>query len=218
MIKRFQSIFWLVILFSFCSACVQNTAEPSVSLIATPLPEVKKTQAPILQKKAAEALAYCKNKKLNRQLCFLLDMSIHSGKNRFFVWDFEQQKVVDKGLVSHGCCQNEWGADATKTKPVFSNVEGSHCSSLGKYKVGERGYSQWGINIKYLLHGLEKSNRNALERYIVLHGWNLIANEQTYPQGTPEGWGCPAVSNDFMRRLDKRLKQSEGEVLMWIYQ
>jgi hypothetical protein len=35
-------------------------------------------------KKAEEALAYNKKHKLNTSYCILIDMSIHSGRNRFF--------------------------------------------------------------------------------------------------------------------------------------
>jgi len=90
-------------------------------------------------------------------------------------------------------------------------------SSLGKYRIGKRGYSNWGINVNYKLHGLEASNSNAYKRIIVLHSWKDIPNDEVYPRGCPEGWGCPAVSNDFMRKLDVLLKNSRKSVLMWVY-
>jgi hypothetical protein len=52
-------------------------------------------------------------------------------------------------------------------KPVYSNVVGSNCTSLGKYKIGKRSYSNWGINIHYKMHGLESSNSNAFKRHVV---------------------------------------------------
>ena len=134
-----------------------------------------------------------------------------------YVWDFNQNKAVDSGLVSHGCGNAPWGVATTKEKAVFSNVDGSHCSSLGKYKIGERGPSNWGINIKYLLHGLESSNSNALKRYIVLHSWNKVTDAPVYPNGTVESWGCPAVSDAVMKRLDERLKKENIPVLLWIF-
>ncbi len=47
---------------------------------------------------------------------------------------------------------------------------------------------------------------NAYRRLIVLHSWESDSNIPIYPNGTPEGWGCPAVSNDMMKILDKKLK------------
>lgn len=170
-----------------------------------------------IKAKAKQALIYCKENKLETNYCFLLDMSIHSGRERFFIWDFLKDTLIEKGMVSHGCGDNPWGYDFSKSNPIFSNTPESHLSSLGKYKIGARGYSQWGINVNYKLHGLESTNSKAYERYIVLHSWEMIPNNPIYPSGTPEGWGCPAVSNDFMKRLDERLKNKSKDVLLWIY-
>ena len=167
--------------------------------------------------KANAAREYCKGHNFNSHYCYLIDMSIHSGKNRFFIWDFKTKMISDSGLVSHGCCESLWSADESKEDPIFSNVHESHCSSLGKYKIGKRGYSSWGINVNYKLHGLDKTNDNAYDRIIVLHSWDAVSNSQTYPSGTPEGWGCPAVSNSKMEKIDKMLKKSDQPVLLWIY-
>lgn len=167
--------------------------------------------------KQAEAKAFCKSEGYNKHYCFLLDMSRHSGRYRFYVWDFDSNKVVDSALVSHGCGISNWGDDGTADAPVFSNEYESHCSSLGKYHVGERAWSQWGINIKYQLYGLDSTNSNANGRRIVLHSWEFVNDIEVYPDGSPEGWGCPAVSNAFMARLDTRLKKSTEPVLLWMY-
>lgn len=167
--------------------------------------------------KQAEAQTFCKNNGYDQNFCMLLDMSRHSGRTRFYVWDFNAGKVVDSALVSHGCGTSNWGDDGTANAPVFSNVYESHCSSLGKYRVGERRWSQWGINVKYQLYGLDKTNSNANGRCIVLHGWNFMYDHEVYPDGAPEGWGCPAVSNAFMTRLDERMQTTTKPVLMWMY-
>ena len=167
--------------------------------------------------KAQEALAYCKSKNFNTDFCILIDMSLHSGVNRFLVWDFKGDSIMHRFLVGHGCGDSPWSSDQSKENPVFSNEDNSHCSSLGKYKIGERGYSNWGVNLKYVLHGLESSNSNALKRVIVFHSWDVISDEEVYPAGTPEGWGCPAVSNNSFRIVDPLLRASTKPVLMWMY-
>ena len=171
-----------------------------------------------LKDKAEEALAYCNEAGYSTDLVILIDMKIHSGKERFFVYDFKGDSILDAGVVSHGCGQFMWGGDDTKESPVFSNTPDSHLSSLGKYKVGKRGWSNWGINVNYKLHGLESTNNKAYKRVIVLHSWDAVPEMEVYPNGCPEGWGCPAVANDFMRRLDKRLQLTSKPVLLWIYQ
>ncbi len=185
------------------------------SLLLNNFSEVKTNNK--LKSKASEALEFCKKNNLNTEYCFLIDMSIHSGKNRLFVYNFKNNSITHKGLCSHGCCDQPWGTDATKTNPTFSNTNNSHCSSLGKYKIGKRGYSNWGINVNYKLHGLEKSNSNAYSRIIVLHSWKMVPKKEIFPSGTPEGWGCPAVSNNLMKQLDKLLKKSKTPTLLWIY-
>ena len=172
---------------------------------------------PTKNNKADYALHFCKNNNMNEEFCILVDMSIHSGKKRLFVYDFKEHKVLSSYLVSHGCCDNIWSSDQSKTNPSFSNVPDSHCSSLGKFKIGERGYSSFGVNTKYLLHGLESTNSNALERDIVFHSWSMVNDEETFPQGTPEGWGCPALSNNSFLEIDELLKNADKPTLMWIY-
>ena len=90
-----------------------------------------------LKLKADSAKVYCVDKGFNTNYCFLVDFCIHSGKKRFFVWDFRGDSVVYASLCAHG-----YGKNSTASKPVFSNVEGSYCSSLGRYKVGIRSYSR----------------------------------------------------------------------------
>jgi hypothetical protein len=166
---------------------------------------------------AKQAVRYCRQQDMNGEWAILIDLAQHSGLKRMYVYDLKGDSVLLSAMVSHGCGAARWGADETREGAVFSNQEGSHCSSLGKYKIGERGLSQWGIGIKYLLHGLELRNSNALKRSIVLHSWERVPDEEVYPRGVAEGWGCPAVADSVMRYLDNRLKVSNRSVLLWIY-
>jgi len=109
-----------------------------------------------------------------------------------------------------------WSFDLSKTNAKISNEKDSHCSSTGKYIVGKRGISQWGIKINYLLHGMDSSNSNALKRNIVLHSWDAISEEEMFPNGTPEGWGCPAVSNTSLKRISAIIDFSKKPVLLWV--
>jgi len=187
-----------------------------MSFIAGPsISQMKKETK--LADKGIEAKTYCKENDFNQSFCILIDMSIHSGKKRFYVYDFKQKKVTHKYLVSHGCGNNTWASDESKISPEFSNTVDSHMSSLGKYKIGKRSWSDWGVNAKYSLHGLEESNSNAFNRWVVFHSWGMISNEETYPAGTPEGWGCPAVSNESFKEIDKLIKSQTKPTLMWIY-
>lgn len=163
-----------------------------------------------------EAKEFCKENGYNESYYFLVDLSLHSGKNRFFIYDFTSKKVLDKNLVTHGSCdQFEENPDKWK-KVKFDHRINSHCSMKGKYKIGNRDYSSWGINVKYWLHGLESTNKSAEKRVVVLHSWSAVKNKEIYPRHSPLSWGCPAVSDAFMEKLDVRLQQSEKPVLLWI--
>ena len=163
-----------------------------------------------------EAKEFCVENEYNEDYYFLVDLSIHSGKNRFFIYDFKTKKVLDRNLVTHGSCdQFEENPDKWK-KVKFDHRIDSHCSMKGKYKIGNRDYSSWGINVKYWLHGLESTNKSAEKRVVVLHSWSAVKNKEVYPKYSPLSWGCPAVSDAFMEKLDVRLQQSGKPVLLWI--
>lgn len=209
---------FLVIIFSSCQNESRNVTDNTISENEK-TSEIIKPELDLIKtkKKAEEALAFCKSKKMNTDFCILIDMSLHSGLSRFIIWDFKEQKISNKYLVGHGCGSNSWSSDESKDNPKFSNEDGSHLSALGKYQLGERGRSDWGINVKYLMHGLEETNNNALKRFIVFHSWNLMSDKEVYPKGSPEGWGCPTISNNAMRELDPIIQKSGKPLLMWIY-
>ena len=163
-----------------------------------------------------EARIFVEENEFNDSYYFLLDFSIHSGKNRFFIYDFESSSITKSALVTHGSCDVFESNPTAHEKAKFSNQVNSHCSSLGKYKIGKRDYSSWGINVKYWIHGLESTNNKAVERVVVLHSWSAVADEEIHPRFAPLSWGCPTVSDNFMKHLDDLLKQSTKPVLLWI--
>jgi hypothetical protein len=163
--------------------------------------------------KLSEALAFAKQNMLDTTICIMVDMSLPSGRNRLFVYDFKQKKTIISGLCAHGI-----GGGSTATKPIFSNKIGSNCTALGKYKVKNRAYSNWGINVHYKMYGLEKTNNNAFKRIVVLHSYTPVPNYEIYPQ-TLFGIsaGCPVIADDQMSQIDRLLINRNKAVLLWIY-
>lgn len=164
----------------------------------------------------ASAFEYCKKNNLNESYFFLIDLSVHSGKKRFYVCDFSKEKITDRYMVSHGCGLLFWSKDYSKENAEISNESDSHCSSVGKYIIGKKGVSSWGIKVNYQLSGMDKTNSNASKRSIVLHSWNAIKDDEVYPDGIAEGWGCPAVSNNSMKEIMKKIDSSPKRTLLWI--
>ncbi|WP_348797030.1 murein L,D-transpeptidase catalytic domain-containing protein [Flavobacterium adhaerens] len=219
MIKLFMKSLKFIFLFTILiiTACNRDTKKNSKKTVQKEIKrETTESRFPFLKETSKIASEYCFTKKLNTEYYFLIDLKRHSGLKRFYIWDFKKDTIINSFLVSHGCADNPWGSDLSKENAKTSNIDGSHASSVGKYIIGKRGYSNWGIHVNYLLHGKDKTNFNALQRQIVLHSWEEVADEETYPIGTPEGWGCPAVSNSTMHTLDEILIKSNKNVLLWI--
>jgi hypothetical protein len=164
-----------------------------------------------LKNKMKEANAYCAKRHYNTELCFLLDYSLPSGKNRFLVCNMKNNTALMSGLVAHGSCNTLFLKDAK-----FSNQIGCGCSSLGKYKIGQKYSGRFGI--AYKLYGLEASNSNAFARNIVLHSYYGVPEKEVDPLPVCNSLGCAMVSNGFIKKLDKILSGSKRSVLLWIYE
>ena len=155
-----------------------------------------------------EAKEYCEKHNMNAAFFLLVDFSVKSRKKRFFKVDFASDSISLSGLVTHGHCQ-EW----SNLKTEFSNVSGSNCSSLGKYKIGFKYEGSFGT--AYKLHGLEESNSRAFDRFIVLHAHPCVPDEeQSFPICRSEG--CPTVSPVMLAALEPHLDESDKPVLLWL--
>lgn len=162
-----------------------------------------------------QAKDFCVKNDMSTDFFLLADLSIHSGKKRLFLYDFSKGSI-DTFMVSHGCGPHPWGSDESRESPMISNIKDSHCSSIGKYRLGNRGASQFGGKVKYILHGLEDTNSNAQARFIVFHSWEAVTDYEIFPIGTAEGWGCPAISINAFNTIDKMILSTEKSVLLWM--
>jgi hypothetical protein len=147
----------------------------------------------------------------NEEVCFLIDMRIASGKNRFFVYDLIKDSVLLQGLVAHGSCN-----EGFQTAPGFSNKVNSGCSALGRYKIGNSYTGKFGL--AYKLYGLDSSNKNAFERNIVLHSYSCVPEQETNPIPICNSRGCPMVSTGFLNQLYPIINRSERPILFWIFE
>ncbi|MFC0779631.1 murein L,D-transpeptidase catalytic domain-containing protein [Flavobacterium sp. HJSW_4] len=151
------------------------------------------------------------NRKYNGKIAFLVDMKIKSGKNRFFVYDLENNQILDQGLVAHGS-GSETGIKGDILQ--FSNLPNSNCTSLGRYSV-EKPYK--GVFGKaFRLAGLDETNNNAMKRAIVLHKYKEVPqDEQGYY--IINSHGCPMVNDEFFKRLEKYIESSNSKILLSVY-
>ncbi|MBK7884475.1 MAG: murein L,D-transpeptidase catalytic domain family protein [Chitinophagaceae bacterium] len=137
-------------------------------------------------------------------------MKLSSGSNRFFVYDLKKDSILARGLVAHGS-----GSDNGGKELVFSNTISSYSTSLGKYKIGNSYDGKFGL--AYKLHGLDKTNSNAFNRFVVLHSHSCIPQNEVAPLEICRSWGCPTVSPAFLSTLKMYLDKPGKPVLLQIF-
>jgi hypothetical protein len=163
----------------------------------------------ILKEQAGSILAFAKKNNYNTGLCFLVNMNIASGTNRFFVYDLNKDSVSDAGLVTHGRCNKTW-----LTGRQYDNKIGCGCTSLGKYKVGKPYQGRFGL--AYKLYGLDTTNNNAFKRFVVLHSHDCVPDDEVNPYPICQSDGCPTVSPAFLKKLASLIDASPKPILLSI--
>ena len=151
-----------------------------------------------------------KNPKYNDAIAFFIDMKIHSGKNRFFIYDLKKNEVIDQGLVAHGSGSETGIVGELK----FSNANNSLSTSLGKYSIGASYNGRFGK--AYKLYGLDTTNSNAFERNVVLHKYSKVPYEEQ-EDAICNSLGCPMVHEKFFERIENILDNSEKSIILEIY-
>lgn len=159
---------------------------------------------------AAVKEALKNNADYNSKIAFFVDMQIKSGKYRFFVYDLIKNTIIDQGLVAHGS-----GSETQiKGDLKFSNEVNSRSTSLGRYTVGRSYKGMFGK--AYKLAGLDATNSNAEKRAIVLHSYSAVpSEEQDYYISNSQG--CPMISEDFFKKIEKIIDASKSKILLNIY-
>lgn len=163
-----------------------------------------------LQLRSKEAKTFVARHGYNEDFYFLIDMSLPSGQDRFFIYDSKNERINAAGLVTHGRCNEPW-LEGRK----YNNVVGGGCTSLGKYKIGYPYQGRFGLAFK--LHGLEESNDKAFERFVVLHSHACVPEDEVKTE-ICQSDGCPTVSPDFLKKLDPMIRTSQKPVLLWIFE
>jgi hypothetical protein len=141
-----------------------------------------------------------KGKLSNDRILSIADMSLPSGKKRFFVIDVKNYKLLFVTYVAHG---KNTGLDKSL---YFSNEPESNKTSVGFYTTlstysGMHGYSM-------RLEGQEIGfNNNALERDIVVHSANYVDESVVKSQGyLGRSLGCPALSPEIYKQVISKIK------------
>ncbi|MBA2780465.1 murein L,D-transpeptidase catalytic domain family protein [Halomonas kenyensis] len=131
----------------------------------------------------------------------VIDFSLPSTEPRLWVFDLAEERLMFEELVSHGQGTGDAMAE------TFSNVQGSHQSSLGLFRTMNSYYGRNGYSLR--LEGLETGvNDLAYQRAIVIHGADYVSEDfirQTGRLGRSQG--CPAVSREVTYPLIDSIKE-----------
>lgn len=177
--------------------------------------------------KAQELKEYCVKNNYNTNIGILVDYSVHSGRTRFVVWDFNKNKALLKSICAQGCGKGE-----NQGKNIFSNEIGSLCSSLGHYKIGkERKMNSIKGRPALNLTGLDSTNSNAIARGILIHPVHL-PSFSIYPFSIPSkvyrifgkafmrpySEGCVTIPFDNYKETVTILNENKGKpIILWGY-
>ncbi|WP_233701960.1 murein L,D-transpeptidase catalytic domain family protein [Kaistella palustris] len=141
-------------------------------------------------------------------LLSICDFSLSSTKQRLWVIDLNEKKILFNSLVAHG--KNTGDEFAQK----FSNTESSLQSSLGFYITESTYNGNNGFSLKLL--GMDPGyNDAALQRSIVMHGADYVSQDFIKSQHRiGRSWGCPAVPRALAAPIINTIK---GRNCLFIY-
>lgn len=122
----------------------------------------------------------------SKPILAMIDYSLASSAERFWIVDLINRKIVAKTHVSHGVNSGELYAS------FFSNKPGSKTSSVGTFLGAEVYKGKYGRSLR--LDGVSATNNNARKRAIVIHGAKYSDPKVIASNGMlGTSWGCPSV-------------------------
>ena len=132
-----------------------------------------------------------------------IDYSRPSTEPRLWVFDLANNRLLYQEVVAHG------RGSGDNLASVFSNVSGSHTSSLGLFLTRETYQGRNGYSLR--MEGLEPGvNDAALARAIVMHGAPYVDPQSAAKQGRlGRSFGCPAVREAVARGMIDVLKDGQ---------
>lgn len=148
---------------------------------------------------------YAKIDSRKKNIITIIDFTKPSTEERLYVIDLQNKKLLFVSHVSHG--RNSGENYATS----FSNINGSHQSSLGFFLTEGTYHGRNGYSLK--LDGLEKGiNDRAKERAIVIHGAKYSNPSIISSAGRlGRSFGCPALPTELAKPIINTIK--DGSVL-----
>ncbi|WP_419420571.1 murein L,D-transpeptidase catalytic domain family protein [Legionella sp. D16C41] len=139
----------------------------------------------------------------------VIDYSLPSSKQRMWIFDLKQEKLLYNTYVAHG---RNSGASVPRH---FSNRMSSKETSLGTYVTRGTYIGSKGLSLN--LQGLEKGiNDNAYNRRVVIHGaWYVEPTFIKKAGQAGRSWGCPSIAKTLAKPVINTIK--DGSVVFAYY-
>lgn len=177
--------------------------------LIAPTPAIKALSAQINGKALSFAFQGIGNYEgVREDRMIIIDFSLPSTQERFFLINPKTGEIIHKKLVAHGQNSGELYANS------FSNRSGSHQSSLGFYRTAETYFGKHGYSLR--LDGLQYGvNHKARNRAIVIHQADYVSTKFIAEHGRlGRSWGCPALPAEDYKDIIDEIK---GGTLVFIY-
>lgn len=154
--------------------------------------------------------------KHGEDISIYVDFGINSAYPRFFVYDNRNESLLASSKCTHGS-----GGGSTVSKPVFSNIIESNCSSLGEYRL-TRNSTMNNVKMPCIrLKGLSASNSNVARRGVVIHEAPFFADGISIGIPIPItqyfSQGCFGISTKTFNLLQDLMKQKKSIYLYAVY-
>ena len=182
-------------------AASPSYTSPSYQPLVDELSQVAPTLNPKVLTHAVAAMQCAVNNGASpAQRLAVIDFSLPSSERRLWIFDLQQGRLLLKEFVAHGMKSGE------NLATRFSNVIGSHQSSIGLFRTAESYSGKHGYSLR--MDGLEPGvNDLARERAIVIHPAAYVNPAWIATQGRiGRSQGCPAVRPEVARMVVDSLK------------
>jgi hypothetical protein len=138
----------------------------------------------------------------NDSILTIIDYSLPSTKERLFIIDLKNNKLLTKSLVAHGKSTGELYPES------FSNILQSYQSCLGFFITENTYEGKHGYSLR--INGIEKNiNDNARKRDIVFHGADYVSKDFIDRYGRiGRSFGCPALPVEQNRKIIDLIKNN----------
>lgn len=164
----------------------------------------------------AELSDYCSTHNLRTDHIIIVDFSIHSSRNRFFVINTAKRSVIIRSKCAAGSGTNKFNHLS------FSNRPGSNCSCIGHFAVIKEQPMPTRKVPSLVLNGLDSTNSNALKRGILIHPSKTVdaytdSAQAVIPSDPTVSSGCFSISSAAMAELKNIFSQSAKPMLLYAF-